>query len=151
MSVSSIRRLLWLLAGVMTIAVANAHRSVANFDVDKTVTIEGTVDKLEWTNPHMWLWVSVQDKKGGTEVWAIEGASPANMSRRAGWSKRSVTPGDKVVVELHPFRDGRAGGALSKLTKGDGSVLASGGGGPTGGPGGVPPPGVPSAPRAAGY
>ncbi len=108
---------------------AIAHHSVAAFDMQKTVTIEGTVEKLEWTNPHMWLWVVV-NRNGQTESWSVEAASPANMTRRAGWNKRSVMPGEKVQVDVHPFRDGRPGGALAKVTKADGSVLGSGGGGP---------------------
>lgn len=114
-----------LLAGM-----ASAHHSVANFDMQRTVTIQGTVEKLEWTNPHMWLWVTVTDAQGKTESWSMEGASPANMQRRAGWTKRSVIPGEKVVVEVYPLRDGRPGGALAKVTKADGSILGSGGGGP---------------------
>lgn len=123
--------LLGTLSGVG--AVALAHHSVAAFDMQKTVTIEGTVEKLDWTNPHMWLWVTVTDKSGKTQSWAMEGASPANMQRRAGWTKRSVTPGEKVTVEVRPFRDGRPGGALSKVTKADGTVLGSGGGAPVAG------------------
>lgn len=117
-------------AGTLLCAMSYAHHSVANFDMQKTVTIEGTVEKLEWTNPHMWLWVVVTDKNGKAESWAIEGASPANMQRRAGWTKRSVLPGEKVTVDLRPFRDGRPGGAISRVVKADGSVLGSGGGGP---------------------
>ncbi|MGC3980336.1 MAG: DUF6152 family protein [Steroidobacteraceae bacterium] len=116
--------LLALTAGNTTLA----HHSVAAFDMQKTITIQGTVEKLEWTNPHMWLWVIVTDKDGKAESWALEAASPANMQRRAGWTKRSVTAGEKVQVDVHPFRDGRAGGSLTKVVKADGSVLGSGGG-----------------------
>lgn len=123
-----IPRLLPFLAAASLPAVA--HHSVADYDMDHTVTIRGTVRTLEWTNPHMWLWVDVPDASGAPQSWGIEGASPANMTRRAGWTKRSVTPGDKVSVDLHPFRDGRNGGSIVRVTTADGHVLASGGGGP---------------------
>ena len=136
MNIRDARRgtMLVALTGILFSAAADAHHSVANFDMDKTITIEGTVEKLEWTNPHMWLWVLTTDKNGKIDAWAMEGASPANMQRRAGWTKRSVVPGEKVAVQLHPFRDGRLGGALDKLTKADGTVINSGGGGAPGGP-----------------
>lgn len=111
----------------LTSGVATAHHSVANFDMDKTIKIEGTVERLEWTNPHMWLWVVVTDASGATQEWGLEAASPANMTRRAGWNKRAVNPGDKVTVDLHPFRDGKPGGSLAKVTLPDGRVLGTGG------------------------
>jgi hypothetical protein len=123
-----------LLVGAVVPGIA--HHSVANLDMNRTVTIEGTVDKLEWTNPHMWLWVSVTGAAGVVQHWGIEGASPANMNRRAGWTKRSVAPGEKVKVDVHPFRDGRPGGTIVRVLKADGQVLGSGGGGPT--PGALP-------------
>lgn len=122
----SLRWFLCACLGLMSSA-AFAHHSVANFDMDKIVTIQGTVEKLEWTNPHMWLWVVVTDKNGVTQSWGMEGASPANMTRRAGWTKRTVNPGDKVTVDLHPFRDGKPGGSLSKVVLPDGHVMAAGG------------------------
>lgn len=105
---------------------AFAHHSVANFDLQRTVTITGTVNKLEWTNPHMWLWVIVAKDDGTVEHWGAEGASPANMNRRAGWTKNTVRPGDIVTVELHPFLDGSTGGALYRVTLPDGSQIGIG-------------------------
>jgi hypothetical protein len=104
---------------------AAAHHSFAQFDMSKTLTLNGTVRTLEWTNPHLWLWLDVPDGKGGEKVWGLEGAAVGEMSRR-GWSRQIVKPGDKITVEIHPLRDGRAGGSLGKVTLADGSVLAGG-------------------------
>lgn len=127
-------------------APALAHHSFAMFDMTTTATISGTVKKLEWTNPHLWLWVVVDDGKGVTQVWGLEGTSPAEAMRR-GWSKRCVTEGEKISVTLHPLKDGRPGGSLGDLTRADGTRPCGGGGtadGP-GGPGGPPPGGGPPA------
>lgn len=110
---------------------ALAHHSVANFDLQRAIAITGVVQKLEWTNPHMWLWIVVERDDGTVEYWGAEGASPANMNRRAGWTKNTVRPGDLVTVELHPFLDGSTGGALYRVTLPDGSRIGIG----------VPPPG----------
>lgn len=105
---------------------APAHHSVASFDMHRTIKITGIVSKLEWTNPHMWLWVAVTKADGTVERWGMEGASPANMNRRAGWTKNTVKPGDVVTVELHPFRNGKTGGALYRVTLPDGSTIGTG-------------------------
>jgi hypothetical protein len=109
----------------VSIGPASAHHSFAQFDMSKTVTLHGTVRTLEWTNPHLWLWLDVPDSNGGNKVWGLEGAAVGEMSRR-GWSRQIVKAGDKITVEIHPLRDGRAGGSLGKVTLADGSVLAGG-------------------------
>lgn len=103
---------------------AVAHHSFAAFNMDKTVTLNGTVRTLEWTNPHAWLWIYVTDDKGQQQVWGLEAAAPGEMMRN-GWSKNSLKPGDKVTIEAHPLRDGRNGGSLMKVTTADGHVMGS--------------------------
>lgn len=120
------RKCAMILIGFLACVAAFAHHSVGNFDLYRTVTITGTVSELEWTNPHMWLWVVVSKDDGTVEHWGAEGASPANMNRRAGWTKSTVRPGDAVTVELHPFLDGRTGGALFRVTLPDGSTIGTG-------------------------
>ena len=101
------------------------HHSFAQFDMTRTMVLNGTVRTLEWTNPHVWLWVDVSDGQEGHKVWGLEGAALGEMSRR-GWSREVVKPGDKITVEIHPLRDGRSGGSLGKVTLGDGRILAGG-------------------------
>ena len=96
-----------ILAG--SIGPASAHHSFAQFDMSQTLTLSGTVRTLEWTNPHVWLWLDVPDGKAGDRVWGLEGAAVGEMSRR-GWARQIVKAGDKLTVEIHPLRDGRAGG-----------------------------------------
>jgi hypothetical protein len=92
--------------------------------MSKTLTLNGTVRTLEWTNPHIWLWLHVSDGKGGDQVWGLEGAAVGEMSRR-GWSRTIVKAGDKITVEIHPLRDGRTGGSLGKVVLPDGRILGS--------------------------
>ncbi len=95
---------------------ALAHHSFAMFDQSKHVTVVGTVKEFHWTNPHVSLWVYAASKNGAApELWTIELTSPGNLTR-AGWSRHSVSPGDKVAVDIAPLRDGSHGGGFKKLT-----------------------------------
>lgn len=141
-------RTLALLAFLATAAgPAPAHHSFAMFDNTRTETVTGTVYMFEWSNPHTWLWVDVDDGKGGDVKWGFESAAPSELSR-SGWNKHSLSPGEKVTVEYRPLKDGRPGGSLGKVTKSDGTVLGGAGPGGGGGPGGPgqPPAGAPPAP-----
>lgn len=102
---------------------AGAHHSVALVDMSRVIIIRGTVQKFEWTNPHVWVWVEVPGD-AGTQVWGVEAAAVGNMSRR-GWTRHSLQPGDKITVELHPMRDGRTGGGMSRVILANGQVLGT--------------------------
>jgi len=94
---------------------AAAHHSFAMFDQTKSVTVVGTVKEFHWTNPHVSLWVYATPKPGAApELWTIELTSPGNLTR-AGWTRHSVSPGDKVSVAIAPLRDGSHGGGFKKL------------------------------------
>jgi hypothetical protein len=88
---------------------AAAHHSFAMFDAEKTLTLQGTVKEFEWTNPHAWLRVIVNDETGKPVVWALELSSPARLVTM-GMRADSVRPGDAVSVTFHPMKDGARGG-----------------------------------------
>jgi hypothetical protein len=93
-----------------------AHHSFAMFDDTKTVTLEGTVKEFQWANPHVWVQVLVPDPATGAQVeWSIEGASVTGLTRR-GWTRKSMKPGDKATVVMHPLKSGERGGTLVSLT-----------------------------------
>jgi Family of unknown function (DUF6152) len=82
-----------------------AHHSVgAEFDLSKRVTLEGRVTKVEWMNPHVYLYVDVSTG-GKTANWACETAGPNTLARQ-GWSQKSLRIGDKVTVVGYRARDG---------------------------------------------
>ena len=111
------------LAMVMLIATgAQAHHSAAGIDQTKTVTIVGVVKEFKWANPHSWIDLDVTDDSGQTKVWSIEMTAPAYLAR-AGWKSTTIKPGDKVTVNLRPFRNGDPGGLFVNITLPDGRVL----------------------------
>ena len=101
---------------------AFAHHSFAAFDVTKEVRISGTVAEVQYTNPHVWLFVDVPAAKGATESWAVEAGGP-NILLRSGWKANTVKVGDKVDVTLHPMREGKLGGSLIRIVLPDGKTI----------------------------
>jgi hypothetical protein len=115
-----IRSLALSLATVATPAAA--HHSFAMFDRDRTETIAGTVKAFEMINPHGWLRIVVADASGAQNDWAIE-LGGAGQLERFGWTQNAIHAGDKVVVQLHPLKDGSYGGQLVSVTLPNGQVL----------------------------
>jgi hypothetical protein len=95
------------------------HSFAAEYDRDKPVTLQGTVTKLEWMNPHIYFYMDVKDASGGTANWAIEGGAPTSLYR-AGWRKDSLKIGDTVTVHGYLARNG------SKLANMRTALLADG-------------------------
>lgn len=100
-----------------------AHHSFAMFDRSKTVTLEGTVKEVQWTNPHVWIQIVVTDAAGKNVEWSIESISP-NYLERIGWKPSSVKAGDKASIVINPLRDGTPGGSLQQISV-NGVVLPS--------------------------
>ena len=105
---------LGLVAGTLPAA---AHHSTTMFDHSQTVAISGVVKEVQWTNPHVAIFV-YGTTKGSNEpvLWLLEMTSPGNLVRAGGWTRTAIKPGDKVTVDFSPLRDGRKGGALKKIT-----------------------------------
>jgi hypothetical protein len=101
---------------------ASAHHSFSMFDAEKTITLNGTVKELEWTNPHMWLYVMAADQKGKVQEYPLEMQGPG-QSIKNGWKQDSVKPGDKVTVEMHPLKTGARGGQLMTVLLASGQKL----------------------------
>jgi hypothetical protein len=108
------------LTAFVAAAPAMAHHSTAMFDFATTVEYEATVKEFLWTNPHTWTTVTVAGKNGGD--YGLEGMSP-NYLARNGWTKRTLKPGDKIVVQVHPLKDGRKGGFMVSAKLADGTLL----------------------------
>lgn len=102
---------------------AAAHHSFAMFDMQKTITLNGTIVKFKWQNPHSWLELDVPAKTG-TERWAVEMTSPNNLALE-GWKRSSVKPGDKVTLVIHPLRDASKGGSFVGIRLANGSTLGT--------------------------
>lgn len=80
------------------------HSFAAEFDQTKQITLNGAVTKLEWMNPHIWLYLDVK-ADGGVQQWQCEGGAPNTLTRN-GWSKASLKSGDQVTIEGFVAKDG---------------------------------------------
>ena len=96
---------------------ALAHHSFAMFDAEKKITLEGTVKEFQWTNPHSWILMTVNN-----EQWAIELGAPGGLARQ-GWVPKTLTAGMNVKVVIRPLKDGKAGGQFLAVTLPDGTQL----------------------------
>ena len=105
----------------MTSFPALSHHSYGMFDMQKTVPLKGTVKDFQWTNPHCFIQLVVQGKKG-PEEWSIEMGSPLHLARN-GWKQGSVRAGESITVEVHPLRDRTRGGSLASATDASGKPI----------------------------
>ena len=80
------------------------HAFSAEFDANKPVTFKGTISKMEWTNPHVWLHLDVKNKDGSIETWAFEAGTP-NVLFRRGFTKESLKIGTEIVVDGYQAKD----------------------------------------------
>jgi hypothetical protein len=103
---------------------AVAHHSFAMFDAEKTKTLEGTVKEFQWTNPHSWILLTIDNAQGQPEQWAIEMGGPGALARQ-GWVPKTLTPGMKVKTTIHPLRDGNNGGQFMAVTLPDGTLMGN--------------------------
>ena len=103
-------RLLAVTAGVGLLLgaaapVAAHHAFAAEFDGKQPVTLRGVVTKVEWTNPHIWIFLDVKGKDGKVAKWEVEGGAPNALYRR-GFNKNSLPAGAEVVMEGYRAKDG---------------------------------------------
>jgi len=111
-------------AVVLAAAPARSHHSNVAYEVTKVVTITGVVKQFRWSNPHTWLYVVVDDGKGGTVEWACEGRAPGILLR-AGWTRSSLKAGETVTVDMSPAKDGKPTAIIARVTKADGTILSN--------------------------
>lgn len=117
-------RFQWSLWGLSLLALAAipaiAHHSFdAEFDRSKPVTLKGTITKVEWMNPHVWLYLDVPDASGKIVKWQCEYGAP-NALKRNGWNQASIKIGDGITIEGNLAKDG------SNTCNANSSVLADG-------------------------
>ena len=112
------------LALALFAAPAWAHHSFAMFDVKKQVTLNGTVKEFQWINPHAWIVMTTSVPGGEPKQWAIELPSTRSLARQ-GFTPKTLTPGMKISIDMHPLKDGSPGGSATGLSVRlpDGKVL----------------------------
>jgi hypothetical protein len=104
-----------------------AHHGGAGYDMEKVVTLKGTITEFEWTNPHSQIFFDVTDDKGKVAHWVAETEPPAVMLER-GWVRKSLKPGDQVTVYCYVAKNGATTSILQKVVLPDGKELTARGG-----------------------
>jgi hypothetical protein len=104
----------------------SAHHSfAAEFDLNGPVTLTGSVTRVDWGNPHIWVFLDVKDDTGRVSNWGVEGGAP-NALFRNGWRKDSLKVGDTVTVEGFKSKDGLPRANANRVTLPDGRRVFAG-------------------------
>ena len=120
-SAIKLRGLLAIAASVLLapLAIQAHHAYTAEFDTTKPVKLTGVLTKLEWSNPHIWIYLDVKDDKGNVTNWGFS-ASPPGMLTRRGITKTSLKQGDVLTISGHRAKDGSNNASGNIVTFADG-------------------------------
>jgi hypothetical protein len=108
-----------------TMPVWAHHSFAAEYDSGQLITLKGTVSKVEWTNPHIYVYLDVKDASGKVTTWSLEGYPP-NTLKRTGFSRDLLKIGDEITATAYKSKDGTNTGAGREFTFADGSKKFAG-------------------------
>jgi hypothetical protein len=106
---ATIAAVLGLCASLLSTRIAFAHHSFAMFDLSKQVTVIGKVSEIQWTNPHVWVFLEGAPAGGKKGRWGVEFTSKVHLTRR-NFDPDMIKAGDNVEITVNPYRDGQLGG-----------------------------------------
>ena len=111
--------------GLLFSTPAFAHHGNAEFQMDQSVTLQGTITEFSWSSPHVVIYFDAKNEKGEILHWSCETSAPPKM-HRDGWTRDSLKPGDHAAIVVHPAKNGQPVGILIKVLLGDGHELGTG-------------------------
>lgn len=101
------------------------HSFAAEYDSNTMITLTGVITKVEWTNPHMYIYINVKDASGKVTNWGLEGYPP-NTLKRTGFTRDILKIGDQITITAYKAKDGSNTGAGREVTFADGSKKFAG-------------------------
>jgi len=103
--------LIGLVLGIVCAAAGSAvaHHSMAMFDQQNSIKIEGVVQDFRFVSPHTFILLEVKGDNDDVSTWSLEGDSPSHLARD-GWTSKSLKPGDLLKLTINPLRSGAPGG-----------------------------------------
>ena len=116
---------LFLLVFGAVLPISAHHSFAAEFDEKKPVTLDGTVVKFDFMNPHSWIYIDVKGADGSVKRWSVETGSTNALFRR-GWRKESLRPGDHVTIDAFRAKDGSETANASSVKLPDGRQVSAG-------------------------
>jgi hypothetical protein len=116
---TTLRRVFILAASLVPIVTLAHHAYTAEFDTTKPVKLSGVLTKVEWSNPHIWIYLDVKDDKGNFTNWGFS-ASPPGMLQRRGITKNSLKLGEVLTISGHRAKDGSNNASGNVVTFADG-------------------------------
>ena len=124
---NTIRSSFWLMLGLLLTIPLWAHHSItAEFDTSKSFTVKGTLTKIEWVNPHAYVYLDSKDDKGVVTSYSFETGPPGNL-RRSGVLRTMFSVGDAVTIEAFAAKDGSKNlGLVKTFTFADGHKIVIG-------------------------
>jgi len=124
---NTIQSSFWPMLGLLLTVPLWAHHSItAEFDTSKSFTVKGTLTKIEWVNPHAYVYLESKDDKGAVTAYSFETGPPGNL-RRSGVLRTMFSVGDAVTIEAFAAKDGSKNlGLVKTFTFADGHKIAIG-------------------------
>ena len=116
----------FVLFSFFSMSTSAHHSFAAQYDSNKPVELTGMVTKVEWQNPHVYLYIDVLNDEGDYEQWALEMGAPAVLTRIQGWSRSTLQVGDEINVEGRLARDGSNLANARNVTLISGETLGAG-------------------------
>jgi hypothetical protein len=114
-----------IMVAVLSVPILAHHGSAISYEtqLEKAITMKGTVTEFVWKNPHCYILYNVKDPSGKLVEWSAETSSPSSMTGEHGWSRTTVKAGDELTFTVLPSKITSTAGLLYKLVAADGKVL----------------------------